>query len=50
MFESFGAFTAVFSSLTGLLLLGIIFKEPIFALEDKFDAWVDRKKEERKNK
>ena len=38
MFETFGGFTAVFSALTFLAVLGIVFRDQIDTLEDRFDA------------
>lgn len=44
MFETFGGFTAAFSAMTFISVLGIVFREQIDAFEDRFDAILrDRK-------
>lgn len=44
MFETFGGFTAAFSAMTFIAVIGIVFRDQIDALEDRFDAILrDRK-------
>ena len=47
MFESFGSFTMVFALLTFIAVLGIIFQKQIDELEDRFDEYMTRRKQER---
>lgn len=39
MFESFGQFTTVFSLLTFIAVLRIVFQKQIDELENKYDEW-----------
>ena len=48
MFTSLSSFSIFFFSVASLLLIGILFEEKFLALEDKFDAYIDRKKKQKK--
>lgn len=48
MFESLGSFSIFFFSVASLLLAGILFEEKFLALEDKYDAWLEKKRNSRK--
>lgn len=48
MFTSLSSFSIFFFSVASLLLIGILFEEKFIALEDKFDAYVERKKRQKK--
>lgn len=44
MFETFGGFTAVFSAMTFLAVIGIVFRDQIDAFEDRFDSIIRERK------
>ena len=48
MFPALSSFSIFFFSVASLLLIGILFEEKFLALEDKFDAYIDRKKKQKK--
>lgn len=48
MFATLESFSIFFFSVGGLLLAGILFEEKFIALEDKFDAYIERRKRARK--
>lgn len=48
MFASLSSFSIFFFSVASLLLIGILFEEKFLALEDKYDAYLERKKQQKK--
>ena len=48
MFESLSSFSIFFFSVATLLLIGILFEEKFLALEDKYDAYLERKKQQKR--
>ena len=47
MVETFQDFTTTLIVVGGLLAIGIIFEKQLIALEDRFDAWIEKKKNNR---
>lgn len=48
MVVTFAEFTTTFFFLVSLIIIGIIFEKQFIALEDKLDAWVEKKKAQKK--
>ena len=48
MVEIFSNFTTTLVIVGLILALGIVFEKQLIALEDKFDAWVSKKRSQRK--
>lgn len=49
MFETLGNFSIFFWSVATLLLIGILFEEKFLVLEDKFDTWLEKRKQQKHN-
>jgi hypothetical protein len=49
MVELFSNFTSTLIVIGVILAIGIIFEKQFIALEDKFDAWIETKRKERKD-
>ena len=50
MVEIFSNFTTTLVIVGLILALGIVFEKQLIALEDKFDAWVSKKRSQRKER
>ena len=48
MFSSLSSFSIFFFTVATLLLAGIIFEEKFLSLEDKFDDYIKRKKQQKR--
>lgn len=48
MFDTIDSFAVVFFSLSSILVLMVLFEKQCLALEDKFDKWIEEKKQSRK--
>lgn len=49
MFDSLSTFSIFFFTVSAILLIGIIFEEKFLALEDKFDTWLEKRKQQKHN-
>ena len=48
MFDTLGSFSVVYFILASILIALVIFEKPLLELEDKFDAYIARRKKARK--